>query len=54
MSRDQTGKQGNNEDSEPTLKSGEETQSALKHFSSLYSFLHFILCLKWKQGTVYK
>lgn len=38
MSSDQTGKQGNNRESEPTLKSGEETQSFLEHFFLLRQF----------------
>lgn len=38
MSRYKTGKQGNNGESEPTLKNGEETQSVLKHFFLIIQF----------------
>ena len=38
MSGDQTGKQGNKRESEPALKSGEETQSVLKHFFLIIQF----------------
>ena len=38
MSRDETGKQGNTGESEPTLKSGEETQSVLKYFFIIIQF----------------